>query len=304
MVTNSQPRRALANRHDRALHPWQIPSSGWRKIWRRIGRELFRDHVFLASSGVAFLAIIALLPVLYALFSIYGLITSPQELHHEINALGQAVSPGAAKVLGSNLRGLTRDSGFALGLSIVLSIAAAIWVSVRGVLGIIGALNIVHEEPERRSWPALIATASALAVGALVFWIITLSLLIAAPIALHHFSSNVPLIDAAVRLVRWLLMAACVLVSMAVLYRFGPSHRQPRWQWLGAGSLIATLLWLAGSFALSVYVHYFGGFKSAYGSLGILLAGLIWFFWTALAFLLGAELNVAIEHQTSAGANG
>jgi membrane protein len=297
MANNDRSEKTPANDHGQVLRPWQIPSRAWRHIFGRIGHELFRDHVFLVSSGVAFLAIIALFPVLYALFSIYGLLTSPQELHHEANALGQAISPDAAKLLSSNLRGLTQHSGFALGVSIVLSIVAAIWVSVRGVLGIISALNIVHDEPERRSWPALLGTATALAVGALLFWIIVLFLLIGAPIALRHFGSSVSLIAVVVRIVRWLLMAACVLVSMAVLYRFGPSHQQARWQWLAAGSIIAMLLWLAGSFGLSVYVRYFGGFKSAYGSLGILLAGLIWFFWTALAFLLGAEFNVEIGRQ-------
>ncbi|MGH8274514.1 MAG: YihY/virulence factor BrkB family protein [Gammaproteobacteria bacterium] len=298
MADNGQSRRVSAGHGGGALYPWQIPPSGWKDIFRRIGREIFRDHVFLASAGVAFLAILALFPVLYALFSIYGLVTSPQELHQQVNALGQAISPEAAKMLGSNLRGLTQHSGFALSVSIVLSIAAALWVSVRGVLGIISALNIVNDESERRSWPVLIGTATALAVGALLFWFVSLFLLIAAPFALSHLSSGVPLIGVAIHVARWLLIAGCVLISMAVLYRFGPSHEQPRWQWLGVGSIIATLLWLAGSFGLSYYVAHLGGFKSVYGSLGILLAGQIWFFWTALAFLLGAEFNIEIERQT------
>lgn len=297
MVKDDEQDMASADHGGGALRPWQIPLRGWEQVCRRVGREVFRDHIFLSSSGVAFLAILALFPVLYALFSIYGLVTSPQELHQQINALGQAISPQAAKMLGSNLRGISQHSSFALGASILLSIMAAIWVSVRGVLGTISALNIVYGESEHRSWLQLIGTATALAVGALLFWIVTLFLLIGAPFAVSRLGSGTPFIGVAIAVTRWLLIAACVLVSMAVLYRFGPSHKQPRWQWLGVGSILATLLWVAGSFGLSVYVNRFGGFKSAYGSLGILLAGQIWFFWTALAFLLGAEFNVEIERQ-------
>lgn len=97
---------------------------------------------------------------------------------------------------------------------------------------------------------------------------------------------------------RWVLIAATVLISMAVLYRFGPSHKQPRWQWLSVGSILATILWLIGSLGLSLYLNHFGSFESIYGSLGIIVVLQIWFFLTAFVFLLGAEFNIKIERQT------
>ncbi|MGH8428575.1 MAG: hypothetical protein ACRES7_11475 [Gammaproteobacteria bacterium] len=75
-------KKSLIGRGARALYPWRIPPRGWLDILRRISHEMWRDHIFLAAAGVAFLAIFALLPTLSALISLYGLVTSPQELQH------------------------------------------------------------------------------------------------------------------------------------------------------------------------------------------------------------------------------
>ncbi|MGH8428574.1 MAG: YihY/virulence factor BrkB family protein [Gammaproteobacteria bacterium] len=215
-----------------------------------------------------------------------------------MHALGSVVPPGLVKTLGNNLHGIAQHSGLALGFGIVLSVAVALWVSVRGMMGIISALNIVYDETERRSFLALVATATALAVGALLFWIVALLLVVGTPFVLSWLGPHTPMVDLLIRAVRWVLITVTALVSMTVLYRFGPSHKQPRWEWLSVGSMVATLLWLAASVGLSFYVTHFSNFGSVYGSLGILVVLQIWFFLTAFVFLLGAEFNIETERQT------
>ncbi len=283
-----------------AVHPWQIPLRGWVDIARRIGHEILRDHVFIASSGVAFLAIFALLPTLTALISVYGMVTSPHQLQHQLQMLHSFAPQGVIKALRSDMHGIVRDSGLKLGFGIVLSILAAVWVSVRGVLGIISALNIVYDENEKRSWAQLVGTATALAVGAIIFWIIALVVIIGAPFLINKMTPDSTLLHALILAARWLVMAATALISMTVLYRFGPSHTQPHWEWMSAGSIVGTLLWLAVSAGLSAYMSHVGSFGHVYGSLGILMVVQTWFFLTALVFLLGAEFNIEVERQTRA----
>jgi membrane protein len=88
---------------------------------------------------------------------------------------------------------------------------------------------------------------------------------------------------------------------MAFLYRYGPSHAHPHWQWLSTGSVLATALWLAGSLGLSFYSSHIGSFGHLYGSLGIVMVVESWFFLTAFVFLLGAEFNIAIGRQLEGG---
>ena len=278
-------------------YPWQIPFHGWLSIARHIARRLSRDHVFIVSSGVAFSALFALLPTLTALISVYGLVSSPAQLSHQLQSLSSVAPQSMINALRGTLQSIAGGSGVKLGLGLVISILLAVYVAVRGVLGIIGALNIVYEEKERRSFPALAGTAVALALAGLVFWLIALAMIVGAPWVIRQAPSNSVVLREIVLIARWLVIAAAGLVSMTVLYRFGPSHERPRWEWLSAGSVVGTALWLAGSACMSFYIAHMREFSNAYGSLGMIMVVMTWFFLTAFVFLFGAEFNVAVERE-------
>lgn len=61
---------------------------------------------------------------------------------------------------------------------------------------------------------------------------------------------------------------------------------------------MATILWMVVSMLFSLYVSYSDTYNETYGSLGAIIILLMWFFISALAVLLGAELNAEMEHQT------
>ena len=124
------------------------------------------------------------------------------------------------------------------------------------------------------------------------------SAVVAFPLALDHLGLK-PLSQLIVSLARWPLMFIILLVALGVLYRFGPSRRAARWEWLSVGTLAAALLWLAGSAALSWYLSNFGNYNATYGSLGAAIGLMMWMWMSAIIVLCGAELNSEIEHQTA-----
>jgi membrane protein len=83
------------------------------------------------------------------------------------------------------------------------------------------------------------------------------------------------------------------------LYRFGPSRREPRWQWLSVGSIVAAIAWLGSSALLSWYLASFAHYDATYGSLGAAIGTMMWMWVSAIVILLGAQLNSEIEHQTA-----
>ena len=93
-------------------------------------------------------------------------------------------------------------------------------------------------------------------------------------------------------------MLAILLTALAILYRFGPSRRAARWEWLSVGHVAAALLWIAGSSLLSWYLSNFGNYSATYGSLGAAIGLMTWMWMSAIIVLCGAELNSEIEHQT------
>ena len=90
-----------------------------------------------------------------------------------------------------------------------------------------------------------------------------------------------------------------MIVGLAVLYRFGPSRREPRWQWLSVGSVFAAAAWLISSALLSWYLMSFANYDATYGSLGAGIGMMMWMWVSAIVILFGAELNSEIEHQTA-----
>ena len=89
------------------------------------------------------------------------------------------------------------------------------------------------------------------------------------------------------------------MIGLAVLYRFGPSRREPRWQWLSVGSVFAAVAWLASSALLSWYLANFANYDATYGSLGAAIGLMMWMWISSIVILVGAELNSEIEHQTA-----
>lgn len=99
-------------------------------------------------------------------------------------------------------------------------------------------------------------------------------------------------------LLRWPILALLMMCAIAVLYRYAPSRREPKWQWVSGGAIVATLLWLLASAGFSLYVTRFGSYDATYGSLGAVAILLLWLWLSALIVLIGAMLNAEAEHQT------
>jgi len=85
-----------------------------------------------------------------------------------------------------------------------------------------------------------------------------------------------------------------------LLYRFGPARPRPPRHWISPGSALALTLWLLASVLLSFYIGHIAAFGATYGPLGAVAAVMLWFFLSAYAVLLGAELNAQLERMSAA----
>jgi membrane protein len=182
--------------------------------------------------------------------------------------------------------------GFLLGLGI------AVWSANAGMKAIIDALNVVYEEDEKRGFFRLNLISLSMTFGAVLAVLVAIGAVVVVPIVLvqlglEGFASRV------IALGRWPGLIVALLLGLSVLYRFGPSRRQARWRWLSVGSLVATVLWIAGSAAFSYYIQNYANYDATYGSLGTGIGLMIWLWISVIAVLFGAELNAEIEHQTA-----
>jgi membrane protein len=121
---------------------------------------------------------------------------------------------------------------------------------------------------------------------------------VAFPLALDHIGLA-PESQVIASLARWPLLFVVLIFALGVLYRFGPSRRAPRREWLSAGTVAAASLWIVGSSLLSWYLSNFGNYDATYGSLGAAIGLMMWMWMSAIVVLCGAELNSEIERQAA-----
>ena len=140
-----------------------------------------------------------------------------------------------------------------------------------------------------------VATTLVAAIGSVL---LALGAVVVLPVALNYIGlPNVT--DLFLRLARWPLLLILIIIGLAVLYRYGPSRRKPRWQWISIGSVIAAVAWLISSALLSWYLASFADYNATYGSLGAGIGMMTWMWISSIVILFGAQLNSEIEHQTA-----
>ena len=279
-------------------HPRQMPASGWRDILWRVKDETAKDNISMIAAGVAFYLMLAIFPMLAATVSIYGLVANPADVQRNFESVAGVIPEEARSIMVDQLTAVTSASGGQLGFGVLLSIALTLWSASRGVIAMITALNIAYDEKESRSFIKLNGIALALTLALIVFMIVTLAVVVALPVVIGYLNLG-ETVEWGIRLARWPILAAAIIVALAVLYRYAPDRDSPRWRWVSWGAVVATVIWLLGSVAFSIYVSNFADYNKTYGTMGAVIILLLWFNLSSYAVLLGAELNAEMEHQTA-----
>lgn len=166
----------------------------------------------------------------------------------------------------------------------------------------ISILNGVYGVRDSRSYFKVRAIAVALTLGISVLVVLALTLVMVGSDAASFLAQHLGLSQVWVvgwKVIQWPAALFFISLAYALVYYFGPDLREQHWYWITPGSLVGVLLWVAASFGLRVYIHFFNSYSKTYGSLGAVIILLLWFYVTGLAFLIGAEVNAEIEHAAA-----
>ena len=281
-----------------AEKPTDIPAQGWKQILKRAWKEAKEDNVPMLAAGLAYSAFLALFPALIAAVTLYGLFADPAQVEAQVTSLTDALPDDAASLIGGQLRELASTSDSALGVGLVVSIAAALFSASGGVGNLIKAVNVCYDEQESRGFLKLRGTALLLTLGAVVFVLVAIGLVAVLPAVLGTLGLGT-FAGVLVQIGRVAGLIVFVVAALAVVYRYAPDRDNPKVKWVALGSIVATVLWVAGSLAFSFYVSNFGSYSKTYGALAGVVILLLWLFLTAYIILLGAEINSETEAQTA-----
>lgn len=278
-----------------ATSPIEIPDRGWKDVAIRTYEQIGDDRLLAVAAGVVFYGLLALFPAITALVSSYALFADPKTISDHMSFIADTLPAGSFTIVQEQVERVLSKGETKLGFAFGVSLLLAIWSANGGMKAIIDALNVVYDEEETRGFVKLNAVSLAFTLGALLAVLTAIGLVVAAPIAMSSLGLG-HVGELILRYGRWPALAVMILLGLALLYRFGPSRKTPKWKWVSIGSLLAAVAWLTGSAVLSYYLANYAGYDATYGSLGAAIGLMMWM--STIVVLFGAE-NSELEHQTA-----
>lgn len=261
-------------------------------------KKIGPDNLGLISAGVAFFSMLSVFPALAALIAILSLIADPAVVVVQLQEVRGLMPTDVYDILDAQVVALVTTSSDTLGWAGIISVLVALWSARAGVGAMLHGLNVVYDTKTRGTWRhymrALLLTVSLVGVG-----IVALLAVVIAPIILS-FAALGSLTSVIIDLLRWGIAIAVIFAGIGLLYRYGPNRRPEKTQMLTVGSVFAAASWAAVSIAFSYYVTHFASYNEVYGSIGAVIAMLVWLWISSFLVLLGASLNAELEKRSAA----
>lgn len=292
---------ARASEPDRgrdAAAPLHIPARGWLDIAWRIVLSIPQDRVFATAGGVAFFTLLAIFPAIAVIVSLYGIFTDARTIGDHLALLAGILPEGVLALIRDQIALIVSKQGKTLSLAFAIGFGSALWSANSGMGALFDSLNVVYGEREKRSVLRFYATTFLFTIGAVVFVLLAVSGVVVLPVVLNFVGVSLSA-ETILKVVRWPILLAVVMVGLGAVYRFGPSRSTAKWKWVSLGSLAASLMWILTSMAFSWYVASFDSYNRVYGSLGAGVGFMVWIWVSVVIVLIGAELNAEMEHQTA-----
>lgn len=276
------------------------PKSGALATLRRTFGELVEDNLTDWAAALTYYSLLSLFPALIALVSLLGLFGDPRSTTASLTEIITSLGPrSAAETFSGPVESITADRG-AAGLALGLGLAAALWSASGYVGAFMRASNVIYETREGRPFWKLAPLQIAVTLAMVLMMALLAVGLVATGPVLDAVARPIGLSATAVTIwsiVKWPLMIAVFLAMVEVLYYASPNVKLRGFRWVSAGSVVAIAAWAIASALFAFYVANFGSYDKTYGTLGGLIALLVWFWISNLAILFGHQLNAERERS-------
>jgi membrane protein len=273
----------------RALRLRRLKDFG-RDLWR----EIWDDNVFDGAAVLAYFFLLAVFPAALFVLSLLPSLSIPHLQQAILDLLHQVLPQQSANLFEVTVRYVASKASTGL---LTFGLVFTLWSASTGVYAIMEQLNIVYHVRERRPFWKTRGTAILLMLLFFLLVIASLSLVIFGGMIQSALASTIgwsrPL-RMFFAVLRWIIIAAGLLLALAVIYRFGPDVKL-KFRFISPGNLLAAILIALGSTGFRFYVTKFGDYSATYGNLAAMIILMLWMYLASVALLLGCEVN-AILH--------
>jgi membrane protein len=274
--------------------------SGFFATLKRTATEFMEDNLTDWAAALTYYGLLALFPALIAMVSLIGLVGDPKSTTDSLTEIVTEIGPAsAAETFSGPIESIASNQS-AAGFAFIAGLAVALWSASGYVGAFMRASNIIYETPEGRPfWKLRPLQLAVTLVMVILMAILALALVMTGPVV-EAVAGPIGLGDTAIsiwNIAKWPAMVAIFLFMVALLYYASPNVKLRGFRWVTPGSLVAIVVWAIASAAFAFYVANFGSYDKTYGTLGGLVALLVWFWISNLAILFGHQLNAERERS-------
>lgn len=278
----------------------QLSWSTWRGVLVRSGQNFLKDNCADWAAALTYYGVLALFPSVVVVVALVGLVSDGSRTVDTVLDLARDVGAGAVVanegVVGVIEGVVDQRSGVRALLS--FGLLGALW-SASGFIGAFTrASNAIYGVEEGRPFYRLRPLQIGLAALSLVLLaVVATGLIVSGPVA-DAVGDLLRLGDAprtAWSIVKWPVLALILMVLLSLLFWIAPNVRQPRFRWLTVGGAVALFAWILASFGFGLYVANFGSYDVTYGSLGAIIAFLVWLYLSNCALMFGVQINAEVQ---------
>lgn len=269
------------------------------KLWTRTSE----DDVAGLASELAYAALFSLFPFFIFLVALLPYLPVGDIVEEMMANIERVMPANVSALIGEFVWALVRNPR---GDLLTASVLLALFSASRGVFALTKALNRAYVVKESRPYWKTAAICIGLTFGAAIVLPLALAFFVLGSSTAYGLAARFgvePYYATLWRFVRWPLAGMLVMFFVSVAYYALPDVRQ-RYRFVTPGSVVSTVVWVAASWGLTVYMDSFGRFATyarMYGSIAAVMVLLLWLFVTSFIFIIGGEMNAILEHAAPTG---
>jgi len=212
----------------------------WRSVAREMRVESQHDNVTIVAAGIAFYAVLAILPALFIAVSLYGLFTDLAEAERQIDAVLNVFPGSAAQIIDTQMRTIANAPHTGLSFGFVVSLVLFVWTVSNATRAVVQGVKIAYDQEDERSFLETRVVAVGVSVAAIVVTLIALATIAAVPIWLKRFDPTH--VIATFGSFRWALVGIGFALITGLIYRFAPPSSPGGWRTIVPDTIFATTM--------------------------------------------------------------
>ena len=271
------------------LHGQIKKRKGWQKVILLTIQGYFDNKVGRNAAAMTYYLLFAMFPFFIFVTSLLGLLHLPTlTLDGQITRF---LPEDVVAFLNLAIEHITKSSNNAL---LTFGLVFSVWFPLRAVSNLMEAINDIYGEEKSGSHSIRTAILTALTI---VLIPAMLLLLLLGERVLGFVGEYIPISAEFITgwsRMRFVPMAAALLFMLSAVYFFSPSKIQKA-RYILPGAILSMGVWMLFSLIFSYYVDHMGRYSIIYGSIGVIIALLVWMDWSLIAMLMGAVFNVALK---------